>query len=591
MHSDVLDSRQTLIRLFKHECDRVFCDRLINDDDRVTYLKEIKDILTTPFTDSVDKAMVEPNLFGDFEHSVERIQSGGTFEDPRLYKDMSSVGGYEWVRTIFGNVLEQYNIERSQMSLVLFEQALEHIARIHRIIRCPRGNALLVGVGGSGKQSLTNLAAYCAGYKLFQITLSRGYGEEQFKEELKELYKLLGQGEVVFLFTDAHVVEEGFLEFINNMLTTGIVPALYAQDERDALCNTVRAEVRKLGKPETPDNLWTYYVNKCRNNLHIVLAMSPSGSKLRLRCRNFPGLVSNTVIDWFFPWPNDALEKVAEYFLQGEPLISSDHRNSVVSHFVFAHQNVSEAAQRFEDELRRKYFVTPKNYLDFIQNYKTQLKDNNASIQSSVKRLAGGLTKLIEAAEKVDVMRVELSEKKIIVDAKYIEVKELIEEITAKTKNAEEQKKIAKIEQEAAVIKAEEIRVGNLQAEDELAVAMPLIAEAEAALNTIEPKDIDELKRYATPSKALMLLLTMIIAFRPTNEKLTDTWGDAKRLLNNSDFISKLRTYAKDDIKESIARKVKNTLEKNPDDLTEEKMTATSKACLGLFKWVVAMVK
>ena len=103
-------------------------------------------------------------------------------------------------------------------------------------------------------------------------------------------------------------MKEGFLEFINNMLTTGMVPALYTSDEKDALCSTVRADVRHAGMPETPDNLWNYYVNKCRNNLHIVLAMSPSGSKLRLRCRNFPGLVSNAVINWFFPWPSDALQ-------------------------------------------------------------------------------------------------------------------------------------------------------------------------------------------------------------------------------------------------------------------------------------------
>ena len=198
------------------------------------------------------------------------------------------------------------------MTLVLFEQALEHLCRIHRIIRNPRGNALLVGVGGSGKQSLTRLATYCAGYTLFQISLSRGYGEEQFKAELRELYKLLGgTTEVVFLFTDAHVVEEGFLEFINNMLTTGMVPALYDPDERDMLCNSVRADVKLAGLPETQDTLWNYYIDRCRNNLHIVLAMSPSGSKLRVRCRNFPGLISATVIDWFFPWSEDALQKVA----------------------------------------------------------------------------------------------------------------------------------------------------------------------------------------------------------------------------------------------------------------------------------------
>ena len=61
----------------------------------------------------------------------------------------------------------------------------------------------------------------------------RGYGETEFREDLKTLYKLLGTKEVVFLFTDAHVALEGFLEFLNNMLTTGMVPALYEQDEMD----------------------------------------------------------------------------------------------------------------------------------------------------------------------------------------------------------------------------------------------------------------------------------------------------------------------------------------------------------------------
>jgi dynein heavy chain len=103
-------------------------------------------------------------------------------EDPRLYRDM---GGYDSVRKIFSSLLDEYALVQKKMTLVLFEAALEHLCRIQRIIRNPRGNALLVGVGGSGKQSLTRLAVFCSGFTLFQITLSRGYGEEQLKEDLK----------------------------------------------------------------------------------------------------------------------------------------------------------------------------------------------------------------------------------------------------------------------------------------------------------------------------------------------------------------------------------------------------------------------
>ena len=62
--------------------------------------------------------------------------------------------------------------------------------------------------------------------------------------------------------------------------------------------------------------LWQYFVNKSANNLHIVLAMSPVGDTLKNRCRNFPGLVNNTSIDWFMPWPRQALFAVASRFLE-----------------------------------------------------------------------------------------------------------------------------------------------------------------------------------------------------------------------------------------------------------------------------------
>lgn len=154
--------------------------------------------------------------------------------------------------------------------------------------------------------------------QVFEITLSRGYNESNFRDDLKTLYLKLGieNKKTVFLFTDAHVAEEGFLELINNLLTSGlpskksflsyttliryfsdgvlcvgIVPALFPDDERESVVNRLRDEALQKGAAPSKESLWQYFVDKSANNLHIVLGMSPVGDTLRTRCKNFPGLI------------------------------------------------------------------------------------------------------------------------------------------------------------------------------------------------------------------------------------------------------------------------------------------------------------
>jgi dynein heavy chain len=100
---------------------------------------------------------------------------------------------YGKIPQLLKDYLEDYNMTTTNiMRLVFFKDAIDHISRIARILRQPRGNAMLVGVGGSGKQSLTRYACFLVEYRCFQIELTKGYGNAEFREDLKELYKIAG---------------------------------------------------------------------------------------------------------------------------------------------------------------------------------------------------------------------------------------------------------------------------------------------------------------------------------------------------------------------------------------------------------------
>lgn len=92
-----------------------------------------------------------------------------------------------------------------------------------------------------------------------------------------------------------------FVEDINNLLNTAEVPNLFPPDEKAEIIELVRPVSRNEGKAKegTPSQLYSFFVDKVKQNLHIVLAFSPIGDAFRQRVRMFPSLVNCCTIDWF----------------------------------------------------------------------------------------------------------------------------------------------------------------------------------------------------------------------------------------------------------------------------------------------------
>lgn len=133
------------------------------------------------------------------------------------------------------------------MNLVLFEDAMAHVCRINRILQLSRGNALLVGVGGSGKQSLARLSAFISSLEPFQVQLRSMYGVGDLKADLAALYIKAGlkSENIMFLMTDSQVADERFLVLINDMLASGQIPELFTDDEIDEIVQGIGPEVPK----------------------------------------------------------------------------------------------------------------------------------------------------------------------------------------------------------------------------------------------------------------------------------------------------------------------------------------------------------
>ena len=192
--------------------------------------------------------------------------------------------------------LDEYNsMTKKPMSLVLFGNAIEHVSRVSRVINQPYGNALLVGVGGSGRKSLTTLAVSIADFKLFQIEISKSYGMAEWREDMKVIMGMAGEKNLptVFMFDDTQIVYESFLEDVNGILNTGEVANLFTTEELMGIFGNLDKAAQAEGVNSGNQNdMYAFFIRRCRENLHVVLCMSPIGDKFRTRLRMFPALVN-----------------------------------------------------------------------------------------------------------------------------------------------------------------------------------------------------------------------------------------------------------------------------------------------------------
>lgn len=330
---------------------------------------------------------------------------------------------------------------------------------------------------------------------------------------------------------------------VNDLLASGEVPDLFTPEERDEIVNAIRGETKAAGLPDTPENCWATFVGKVRANLHVAFTASPVGEAFRVRSQRFPATVSATVVDWFHPWPEASLHSVARKFLDETDLGGDAARAAVVEFMPFGFAAVNRASRAFLEAERRHNYTTPKSFLGLIRLYKALLARKRRETQEATDRLANGLAKLTKTQADVDALVESARRMAVEVERKVAGANVFADQVGVEREKVAAENASAKVEADKCAAIAREVAEKQASCEADLAAAEPLVAQAEAALDTLNKKDLGEMKSLKKPPPGVDDITAVVLILLEGAPK-DRSWAAAAKMMNNVDkFLERLRTF------------------------------------------------
>ncbi|XP_042868647.1 dynein axonemal heavy chain 12-like [Penaeus japonicus] len=419
LKKEAMETKRHFVRVWVHEVYREVCDRLV-DAAEVTEVYQL--LIRTIKTSIRDKIHVIFDKICNEDGSVteaclERVCWGlmGNIDTPateRRYEELSDAAQLH--QTIAAFVDEYNGLHKAPLNLVTFKYVVQHVSRICRILGRAGGHMMLVGVGGSGRRSLTHLAAHICGHRLVHPRIVARDGYSDLRKVLKEALITAGVEEkaTVVLVGDEVLQHPSVLHLLNTLILTGGVPNLLSPEDYSYLLERLRLYAEDRGVTEA--DLWHEQAQRVSDLVHVVITAPPTPD-LRHVFASYPALTTHITVDYFKPWPREALVKVGEHYLEVVPLRRSI-KDSVISAATATHQTarcavsnavlaVAEGVMRVSEEISTEGKwcpqVTPASYLHLLQEFRALFTARQTQVTAVKKKYLSGLDKLAFAASQV----------------------------------------------------------------------------------------------------------------------------------------------------------------------------------------------
>ncbi|XP_028159310.1 dynein heavy chain, cytoplasmic isoform X6 [Ostrinia furnacalis] len=585
-------SVEGLVRLWAHEALRLFQDRLVEDSERQWTDENIDNVAMRFFPGiNRDQALERPILYSNW-----------------LSKDYVPVNR-DQLREYVKARLKVFYEEELDVPLVLFDEVLDHVLRIDRIFRQPQGHLLLIGVSGAGKTTLSRFVAWMNGLSIFQIKVHNKYTGADFDEDLRTVLRRAGcrDEKLAFILDESNVLDSGFLERMNTLLANGEVPGLFEGDEFAALMTQCKEGAQREGLMlDSNDELYKWFTGQVMRNLHVVFTMNPSSEGLKDRAATSPALFNRCVLNWFGDWSDGALYQVGKEFTSRMDLDSAEyvppdlfpaacgmigarpsHRAAVVNACVYVHQTLHQANARLAKRANRTMAITPRHYLDFIQQMVKLYAEKRADLEEQQLHLNVGLGKIAETVEQVEEMQKSLAVKSQELQAKNEAANAKLRQMVKDQQEAEKKKVESQEIQVALEKQTKEIEAKRRDVMADLAQVEPAVIEAQNAVRSIKKQQLVEVRSMANPPSVVKMALESICTL--LGEK-GDTWKGIRSVVMKDNFISTIVNFETENITDDVREKMRTRYLSNPD-YNFEKVNRASMACGPMVKWAIAQIE
>ncbi|XP_034521541.1 LOW QUALITY PROTEIN: cytoplasmic dynein 2 heavy chain 1 [Ailuropoda melanoleuca] len=484
--------------------------------------------------------------------------------------------------------LIHYGRDNQNLDILLFQEVLEYMSRIDRVLSFPGGSLLLAGRSGVGRRTITSLVSHMHGAVLFSPKISRGYELKQFKNDLKHVLHLAGveARQVVLLLEDYQFVHAAFLEMINSLLSSGEVPGLYTLEELEPLLLPLKDEASQDGFFGPVFNYFTYRIQQ---NLHIVLIMDSANLNFIINCESNPALHKKCQVLWMEGWSDSSMRKIPEMLFSdtdGKEKYNDKKRkeerkkNSVDPDFLKSFLLIHESC--------KAYGATPSRYMTFLRVYSAISSSKKNELLKRQSHLQAGVSKLNEAKALVDELNRKAGEQSVLLKIKQDEADAALQEITVSMQDASEQKtELERLKHKIAeeVVKIEE-RKNKI--DDELKEVQPLVNEAKLAVGNIKPESLSEIRSLRMPPDVIRDILEGVLRLMG----IFDTsWVSMKSFLAKRGVREDIATFDARNIPKEIRESVEELLYKNKGSFDSKNAKRASTAAAPLAAWVKANVQ